>query len=87
MTGAYSQEIRKAVLGRVTGANKESVRKVEKELNINKATIYNWIHEAELEGNEEVTLMRMMYPLLPMETMKALVGIRFKIMWSVLMSM
>ena len=52
MTGTYSQEIRKAVLGRVTGANKESVRKVAKELNINKATIYNWIHEAELEGNE-----------------------------------
>ena len=53
MTGTYSQEIRKAVLGRVTGANKESVRKVAKELNINKATIYNWIHEAELEGNEQ----------------------------------
>ena len=52
MTGAYSQEIRKAVLGRVTGANKESVRKVAKELNINKATIYPVMRAAELNPSD-----------------------------------
>lgn len=45
----YSEETKKEVLSRVTGTEKESVIKVAKEKNINKATIYNWIKDAETE--------------------------------------
>jgi transposase len=45
----YCEETKKEVISRVTGTEKESVIKVAKEKNINKATIYNWIKDAETE--------------------------------------
>ena len=43
----YSEEIKKEILARVTGSEKENVLKVSKDININKGTIYKWIKEAE----------------------------------------
>ena len=42
-----SEEIKKEILSRVTGSEKESVLKVSIDKNINKGTIYKWIQEAE----------------------------------------
>ena len=49
----YSEEIKKEVLARVTGSKNENVLKVSKDININKATIYKWIKEAETKAGAE----------------------------------
>lgn len=43
----YSEEIKREVLDRVTGPNKESIKKVAMEKDITRATIYNWMKKAE----------------------------------------
>ncbi|MBW9150363.1 hypothetical protein K2F40_15495 [Clostridium sp. CM028] len=43
----YPEEIRKEVLARVTGSEKESITKVSLDKKINKGTIYKWIKDAE----------------------------------------
>ena len=51
----YSEEIKKDVLARVIGPEKESVLKVSIDKNINKGTIYQWIKEAEINSGLENT--------------------------------
>ena len=46
----YSEEIKKEILSRVTGSEKESVLKVSIDKNINKGTIYKWIQEADAKA-------------------------------------
>lgn len=45
----YSEQIKKEVLARVSGPEKESVTRVSLDKKINKGTIYKWIKEAEVK--------------------------------------
>ena len=53
----YSEEIRKEVLARVTGSEKESISKVSLDKKINKGTIYKWIKDA--EKKEGIKILRL----------------------------
>lgn len=53
----YSEAIRKEVLARVTGSEKESITKVSLDKKINKGTIYKWIKDA--EKNEEIKILKL----------------------------
>jgi transposase-like protein len=50
----YSEEIKKEVLARVTGSEKESITKVSLDKKINKGTIYKWIKEAEVKAGIKI---------------------------------
>ena len=51
----YSEEIKKGVLARVTGSEKENILKVSIEKKINKGTIYKWIKEAEVKEGLKIS--------------------------------
>jgi len=53
----YPEEIRKEVLARVTGSEKESITKVSLDKKINKGTIYKWIKDA--EKKEGIKILRL----------------------------
>jgi len=50
----YPEEIKKEVLERVTGSEKESITKVSLDKKINKGTIYKWIKEAEVKAGIKI---------------------------------
>lgn len=50
----YPEEIKKEVLARVTGSEKESITKVSLDKKINKGTIYKWIKEAEVKAGIKI---------------------------------
>ena len=51
----YSEEIKKRVLARVTGSEKENILKVSIDEKINKGTIYKWIKEAEVKEGVNIS--------------------------------
>lgn len=53
----YPEQIKKEVLARVTGSEKESVTRVSLDKKINKGTIYKWIKEAEVK--EGIKILRL----------------------------